>query len=495
MPATPVDLYLRKSTKDDGRSVARQLTELTEATGDLTKTGGEPLAIGRVFADPDSSASRYRRRDRPDFGALLDHIRAGLCRVLGIYEPSRGSRDLTEWSGLLDLCRKQRVRIWVLTHERIYDLSRRRDWRTLAEEAIDAADESEKISERVRSGKRKAARGGKPPGRLPYGFVRTYNEKGQFVAQVAHPQQAKVVQEMVRRVVGGEALHAIAADLNSRGITMGGGAPWKPSCIRQTVLRPAYAGRLVFHGEDIGPAVWEPIVDVEQWRAATAILTDPDRRSNTRGTALVHWLTNAVLCGGCRAAKLGTRIPSSKSATVRRYVCRGCGHVGVAGRRLEEFVEGMILARLSAPDGLEVFHRRADTSADDAAASINAKISDLRTRLDEHYAEAAAGRLSARGLSMVEGRILDDIRLLGASRPARQPRLAAVTNIDPQFVVAQWSTFPPATKRKYVVTLADLVLAPATRRGPGMDATRLGGSRWVGDLRTWGEIWAAEGLV
>ena len=51
-PETPdtVDLYLRKSTKDEGRSVERQLAELTDAAQ------REDLQIGRVFVDPDFSA-------------------------------------------------------------------------------------------------------------------------------------------------------------------------------------------------------------------------------------------------------------------------------------------------------------------------------------------------------------------------------------------------------------------------------------------------------
>src|SRR5262245_17757248 len=105
-----VDLYLRKSTKDEGRSVARQEAELTDAAG------RHDLTVGRIFVDPDFSASRYRRRERPDYAALLEHVRHGGCEVLGIFEASRGSRDLTEWSAFLDLCRKHKVRIWVSSH-------------------------------------------------------------------------------------------------------------------------------------------------------------------------------------------------------------------------------------------------------------------------------------------------------------------------------------------------------------------------------------------
>jgi len=473
-----VDLYLRKSTKDEGRSVERQLAELTEAAG------GENLTIGRVFVDPDFSASRYRRRERPDYAQLLQHIQAGECRMLGILEASRGSRDLTEWSALLDLCRKLDVRIWVRSHERVYDLSRRRDWRALADEGLDAADESEKISERVRSGKRKAAREGKPPGRLAYGFTRTYDEKGNFVAQLAHPEQAPIVAEMVRRVAAGEALFAIAADLNARGITMPGGSPWAGRFVRQTVLRPAYAGRRVHQGADVSKAAWEPIVDVDEWRKAKAILTRPERRSTTRGTALSHWLSGAVLCGGCRRSRLVAKTQGA-SGRPMRYMCEACGKVFINGAHLEDVVERMILARL-AQRGV-----RLRPKIDDAAVrAAEAEIAKLEERLDEHYAEASKGRLSARGLTVVEGAIMADIEREKAKIRRADAGQGPVT-AEPAEIIAGWPDYPPEKKRRVAMWMADLVVVPALRKGPGFDVRRIAESRWSGDPKTWGELYSA----
>lgn len=477
--AEVVDLYLRKSNKDGGRSVGRQLDELTAAAGD------EGLTVGRVFVDPDLSASRFARRERPDYAALLEHIRAGNCRTLGLLEASRGSRKLTEWSTFLDLCRAEKVKIWVRADERVYDLSRRRDWRALADEGLDAADESEKISERVQSGKRKAAREGKPAGRLGYGFTRVYDEKGALVEQVAHPTEAPIVAEMVRRIAAGDRLATIAQDLNARGVTMPGGQPWHGRFIRQMVLKPAYAGRRVHRGEDVGPAAWKPIVDVDQWRKAVAILTRPERRTTTRGTALAHWLTNAVTCGACRSAKLYARTGGTARPRLT-YEC-ACGDVVVSGRALESIVEQIILARLTREDALDVFRPRTDSRA---LREAEKDLQTLEDRLEAHYAEAADGRLSARGLSMVEARLLPDIER-ARSRVRRLSLPSDLSDLEPAEVVARWPDFPPEKKRKYMLALAELVVTRAPRRGPVFDPARLSASRWVGDSRTWGEIWAA----
>lgn len=480
------DLYLRKSTDDNGRSVDRQRAELTEAAV------AERLTIGRVFVDPDFSASRYRRRERPDYAALLEHISAGRCQVLGLYEVSRGSRDLTEWSALLDLCRQRGTRIWIRTHDRVYDLARRRDWRVLADDGLDAADESERIAERVRSGKRKGAREGRPQGRLAYGFIRVYDDRGRYVAQVAHPDQAPIVAEMVRRVAAGEPLYRIASGLNADGVTMPGGSPWTGNHIRQMVMRPAIAGRQIHRGEDVGPAGWDAIVDTDQWATARALLTS--RQMVSHGTELRHWLASAARCGRC-----GVTLQSCRTAGDYRYGCvrmrsgreRGCGRVYIAAAPLEACVEGLILGRLAAPDARNVF-AAPYVAGEDPTAEI---VGTLRGRLEAHYAEAAAGRLSARGLSVVEGQILAEIaRVEAGVRDTRPPVPPLVAGADPHQLLASWPSMPPAARRDVVLTLAELVVAPALRRGRLFDPRRLRESQWVGDPRTWGEHWEAGGI-
>jgi site-specific DNA recombinase len=174
---------------------------------------------------------------------------------LGLWEASRGSRDLGEWVRLLDLCRARGTRIWVFTHRRIYDLSLRRDWRTLAEEGIDAVNESEKIAERTRRGKRMAAAAGRPAGKLVYGFVRDYDERGRFVQQVAHPKQAPILREMVDGLYDGQSLNEVARRLAARGVLTANGAAWTAVQIRQTVLNPSYIGKRVHQGVVVGDAV------------------------------------------------------------------------------------------------------------------------------------------------------------------------------------------------------------------------------------------------
>lgn len=477
-----VDLYLRKSTKDEGRSVERQLSELTDAAE------REDLQVGRVFADPDFSASRFAKRARPDYAALLGHIRSGACQVLGLFEASRGSRSIGEWIALIDECRDRKIRIWIWTDERIYRPWKTSDYDALARMGVNAATESNQISDRVLSGKRKAAREGKPAGRLQYGFRRVYDEKGKFVRQEGHPDQAPILAEMVDRIAGGERLAVIARDLNDRGLTMPGGQPWHGRFIRQMVLRPSIAGRRVHQGQDIGPASWEPIVDVAKWRKAVAILTRPERRTTTRGTELAHWLTNAVACGTCRTTKLRARTGGTKRPRIT-YQCDECGMV-VSAVALEGFVERVLLARLERADAASIFVARTD---DAATAAAQREVDGLEAELSEWRTLAKARKVSPASFAEFEGDLLP--RIERAREKVRQltvpPEHADLSMTD---VPARWPGFGPALKRRYARALVDLVVHPAARRGPVFDPARLGASRWTGDPLTWAEHWAADDL-
>jgi hypothetical protein len=57
-------------------------------------------------------------------------------------------------------------------------------------------------------------------------------------------------------------------------------------------------------------------------------------------------------------------------------------------------------------------------------------------------------------------------------------------------IAARWNGFAPRRRRDIARLLADVRLLPGTRYdGPRFNVLRLAPSRWVGDQRTWGEIW------
>lgn len=471
------DFYGRKSNKGNGRSVPGQEQEFRK------DCEAQEFDVGRIFVDPDRSASRYAKRPRPDFVELLEHIRAGNCEVLSLWESSRGSRELGEWVEFLDLCEEKRVLIRVISHGRTYDVSNRRDWRTLIEDGVDSDNEARVISERTKRGKLSAATDGRPTSRLAYGFKRVYDERGHFVEQIPHPEQAPIVREIFRRVAEGEPFHLIATSLNERGLPSPEGKQWSDRQVRTTASRDSYVGDRVHQGKVIGKGQWEALVDRKTWQAAEARLKASGSRLHN-DSRLSHWLTGAVKCGLCQH----TLRSSTRADGTKAYECRSCHKVSASARGLESTVEAMLLARLRQPDAALLFTPADNTELVDQLIEEKRVLAE---HLQGYYKQAArpGARLSPAGLAAIEEEILPQLDDLEAKirRASTPPTLSVLEGID---VAEEWGGLETRIRREVVCALTDLVLMPAGKpTGPRFDRSRLSKSRWVGDDKTWGDYW------
>ncbi|MGH4008594.1 MAG: recombinase family protein [Pseudonocardiaceae bacterium] len=128
--------YLRVSLDRSGR--ARSLDE--QHADNERVAGGQGWELEEAaYRDESVSASRYARKARGGFEALIEELerdRFG-AQVLMIWESSRDSRRVGEWVNLLGLCEQRSVFIFVTTHGRCYDPANGRDRRSLLEDAVD----------------------------------------------------------------------------------------------------------------------------------------------------------------------------------------------------------------------------------------------------------------------------------------------------------------------------------------------------------------------
>lgn len=471
------DLYARKSTADAGRSVARQESDWR---ADCAAEGIEP---GRIFVDPDLSASRYARKERPEYAELVSHIRAGNCEMVCLWEASRGSRNLAEWVAFLELCRASGVLIRVFSDGgRTYDVRKRRDYTDLAKEGVDAHDESAQLSDRVLSGTRHAASVGKPPGPLLYGYTRTYDERRRFVQQVIRPDEAAIVRRTVDDTLAGIPLHTQARRLNAEGIAgpSGKAGSWVGAHINRMLRNPGYVGDRVYHGEVVARDAWEGILTRDEQRRIRAMLETPGRRPHA-DSSLKYLLSGAATCGAC-GEPLRVRRQSSN------YNCVAVGCQRVSARRLlmDAEVTEIVHERLRRRDSAALFAPEVD---DEAIAAMKREIRDLTEHLDGFYAQAAMRKLSAEGLARVEAQIRPQIdaaeeKLRRLSTP---PALAALEGVD---VLKVWPDLPVGLQRAVILHVADIVLSPCGK-GARWSPDRLAASRWRGDDLTWGERWAS----
>jgi site-specific DNA recombinase len=486
------DLYARKSTKDAGRSAARQERDWR---ADCTDAG---LVHGQVFVDPDLSASRYSTKPRPDYDKLLAHVRSGDCRVVSMWEASRGSRQLAEWIGLVDLCRDRGVLIRIFADGgRTFDPRRRRDYRALADEGMDAHDETERLSERVRAGQRDAAQEGRPPGPLLYGYRRVYGApsddsrsgggyRRREITQVVDEAQAAIVRRLAADTLDGEPLIKQARKLNAEGVpTASGKGRWSNVQIGRLLRHPGYVGDRVYRGEVIATGAWPAILDRDDHRRLRALLEAPGRLRNHGRHELAHQLSGAAICGG----RCGTPIRTLRGT---KYACRrpGCMQVAASMSAMDDVVDRLVIARLRQVDVAAVFAPAVD---DAQIQKVRRELAEAREHLAGFYAEAGAGRLSARAVATVEAATLPRIdRLEGKLRRlATPPVLRELATVD---VAGTWHALPVGIRREVIVALARVVLSPGGR-GVRWSPWRLRESRWHGDEMAWGQRWERDGVL
>lgn len=406
------------------------------------------------------SASRYATKRRGDYDSLIRDLAAGRfgADALMIWESSRGSRRVGEWVTLLELCAERSIGIIVTTHgPRLYDPTNDRDWRTLMEDAVDSEYETRKTSKRVRRNMATSAAAGKiPGGRRAFGYT----------ADGAHldPDEAEIVHECVRRVLAGDTVRSIAADLNRRGIRTSAGNDWHPGPLRGMLSGQRIAGNRTHHGRVVAKGQWPAIIDDDTHRRIVATLAE---RAPIGRRGRTPWvLTGFLRCGRCGAPLVGNTDSTGNHAPTRRYICRkgpgyaGCGGLGIKADPLEELLGDLATERLA-----DVEARRAAAAGPDDTAELDELSNIAAMRIEASDDRAAGGSREA---------YLELVAALDRRQRAVETRLAGKvrTSAPLDFVVAEgyigrpWTELGIEEQRLVLAALIDHVTVDAaTTRG------------------------------
>ena len=292
----------------------------------------------------------------------------------------------------------------------------------------------------------------------------TTGQVRRVVALLVDEPDHPIAGEARRRLDAGEEPLAIARDFNARGVPAVMAA-WTRYAVHDIALNPRYLGRRTYHGEVTAENAWPAIVDEVTYTRCRAILLDPARKGRKPGLR-AHWLTGIAVCGVC-GVPVGTL--SGPSGIGRTYSCRTPardGHPGYHVHRrvdlVDAYVEEFLFTLLSRPDFADAF---SDDTVAEQVRDAAAQVETLRERLDEHYEEAAAGRLSARALGAVEARLTAEIeRLETQMRTLRIPTVARdLAAPTPAEVERAWRTLSLEQRRQVAETLLTIVIRPHGR--------------------------------
>jgi site-specific DNA recombinase len=483
-----------------------------------TKSIADQLKLGRAavkaqdwelageYSD-DSSASRYRQKERKDWQRLLADLDAGALDVLVLYKAARGSRDEVDWFLVLRLCRKHGVLIHVMADRRTYDLRLSRDWKTLAEDGVTSAYYSEELSESVRRGTLTAAADGRPHGRVTYGYEREYSpDDGRMTGQ-RPGANAPVVREIFAELARHTPINTLEAKLRERGLPSPAGATWRRTTIRNIATNPAYIGkrRHVIRDKETGAVIsdevhngsWPALVDEEMFWTVQNILNQPERKTTRPGSA--KYLLSYIAVAPCGGPLSG--MDSRRREAQDRYACGRDGCVSIGRPDMDLIVSLTVLAHIRRHGPKLLAH--------DGTAAAQAEADRYRAQLEEarRSFERPDG-ISAEALARKERALLPLIE--DAARRARPAGVAGALSelVGADDVYGKWREMELAARREVVKSLAHVVLGKATRHMPRNAApkvrlaetvVRLGESTWAGRPTPWRELGSlrmtAEGLA
>ena len=466
---TRAGVYERVSNAKDKR--ARSVEEQNQDNRQACDREG--WTVVRTFQDPNRGASRFTARAREAYGQTLAAIGAGELDVLVLWESSRGGRELEAWAGLLNACRRASVKIYVTSHGRLYDMTNGRDWRTLAEDGVDSAFESEKTSLRTLRATAANAANGKPHGLAPYGYRRIYDPlTGKTAGQEPDPVTAPVVTEIIVRVAAGDPIEAVVRDLNKRGIPSPRGGQWTHATVRWVATNVTYIGKRRHNGGPLLDGDWPPVdageTFAETFWAGVALLSAPSRKVTRPGRA--RWLLSLVAecakCGGPAVAR------SYRGRQVYTCRARGCFFAPLAG--IDKQITGLVIARLSRKDA----YAELAAADDHAVLAARAEAARLRGVLAGYKADAIAERITRESFAEIEAGLNERIKTEDQAAVTAGVPLALRDLLTPGAdIAARWEALEvPAKKDVLRVLFERITIAPATtrERGAPFDPERVG---------------------
>ncbi len=384
--AKPVDIYARVSRlkRDEKRepSTNGQVAVCRVRLADLS------LPEGKVLIDPGRSAWNPNVK-REAWDELMDRLESGISGGVIIFDLERFSRQPKDGERMIDLAARG---LLVLDSESEYDLTTPNGKKAFRDAMNAAAYYSDRLSTRVQRGLRLKAMAGDPNGSARrFGF----EEDRVTVRQ----DEADIIREMTNRVLAGEALLQLVADLNARGIRSIQDNPWDTTSLKNLLIRPINCGRVTFKtnpetGERavVGRLLGEPIVSEEDFECVCAIFAARRRGRPTRYLCAALAVCGVPGCGFPLYGRARKELKPYADGSVRRhYWCvksiGGCRKTSIDQRALDKAISVLAIEILSDPRNTAAIETAAAEIASEAARL------DLEIAEAEAVAEALADRL------------------------------------------------------------------------------------------------------
>jgi len=322
-----------------------------------------------------------------------------------------------------------------------------------------ARHEVEHMVERAKRAKEQAAIAGKfRGGRRSFG----YNKNGMETVQ----EEADAIRAAAEAVLTGVSLSQVARQWNEQGLkTSYGRREFTSKEVRKVLLRPRNAGIVLHEGKRIGTGKWATILDPDTFAAVEALLRDPARRPSS-GFERKYQGTGIYVCGRCGAKMAIAAQNRTQSHGWRRaYTCSAAKHLVRDAEHLDEFIDQLVVGRLSQPDAAIVLGAQGDGDL----GALQAQREGLRARLNELSAMFADGTIDGpqlrRGTAELRAKIATVDAGLASARASSSLANLVLAGDD---LRATWNGTSPDVRGKVIDALMIVTVLPSARgRKPG----------------------------
>jgi DNA invertase Pin-like site-specific DNA recombinase len=304
--------------------------------------------------------------------------------------------------------------------------------------------EIEQARRRLKAKHHELAVSGKHNGPRPFGWDFSDDR-----SLAINPDEAAVIRECAERLLAGQGIWKLARDLNDRDITTSTGKPWATQVLRRMMLRWRNCGVRTHRDREVGLGRWEPIYSRETHERVVALLTDPGRRTNNRGTDPRYLLTSVAHCGACGGLVVGTNEYEYQLKNGRTrvypysYKCPKAGCMKVQRRMadVDALVNGVVVGVLER-DGVRLL------GGDPAgAASARERIDALEAKLAVTADQFADDLITGEQLQRITERLRPQLIAERSRLAQAQPEPALAEYAGPG-VEEAWSNADVETRKR-----------------------------------------------
>jgi site-specific DNA recombinase len=467
-------VYVRISQARNGETdgVERHEAEiraLVERMGD-----GEIAGIYR-----DNDASGYsRRKVRKAFERMLTDARAGSITGIAAWDPDRLSRDPDRDNiRLIDLTEHYSIKLATVTGD--VDLTTSSGRMAFRIAGAIARRESEHKAERLMSKHDSKAAKGEAHG----GGYRSFGFKPNGIDH--DEDEARLIRDAARRVLGGESLGAIVREWREAGVITtvrernvydaDGNVvdrvpfrkPFHSTSLRRLLTNARIAGLRVHRGEVVGDGDWTEIISKSDYQRLCELFEGRKSTFQHAGPGRKYSYSGVLVCGRCAGRMTGSS---------GGYRCEHCKRNWVPAGPLEAILDRAVLGYVTS----ETFRSRLNLKLAEVQGdpTDRAKLEEMRGELADYQ------RLPER--FQTEATRARTVTLSDAVEAAKR-RLAAVPNLSlladlpstRATLEAAWSVWTTEQRRARIAAVIEsITIRPASKRGEAFDPSRIEPPRW-----------------